>query len=74
MYEEEIYFRNCYLNCFDTLDPGDLDLEPSDPKSIRHHCYPGWMCGTSLRKVGQGVLELLIRNGFDTIEPGNLDL
>ena len=25
-------------------------------------CYTGWMCGPSLRKVGQGVLKLLIRN------------
>jgi len=25
-------------------------------------CNPGWMCGPSLRKVGQGILELLIGN------------
>jgi len=25
-------------------------------------CYPGWMCGPSLRKIGQGFLSLLIRN------------
>jgi len=25
-------------------------------------CYPGWMCGLSLRKVGKCLLELLIRN------------
>ena len=32
-----------------------------DPK-IGFLCCPGWMCGPSLRKVGQGVLELLIGN------------
>jgi len=26
LYEEEIHFRNCYLNGFGTFDPGDLDL------------------------------------------------
>jgi len=34
MYEEEIHFLNCYLNCVGTFDSGDLDLLPSDPKSI----------------------------------------
>ena len=108
MYEEEIHFRNCYLNCFGRFDPGDLDLWssvpiinrasllprmdewtkfeewksgrvidrkrlgtfdhgdldlwPSDPKSIGFLCCPVRMCGPSLRKVGQGFLELLIRN------------
>ena len=40
---------------------GDLDLRPSDPKSIG---FQGRMCRPSLRKVGQGVLELLIGNGW----------
>ena len=42
----------------------DLDLLSSDPNinTIGILCYPGWMCGLSLRKVGQGVLELLIGN------------
>ena len=31
-------------------------------KSIRFLCCPGRMCGPSLGKVGQGVLELLIGN------------
>ena len=30
--------------------------------SIGLFCYPGWMCGPSLRKVGQGILELLMGN------------
>ena len=40
----------------------DLDLLSSDPNinTIGILCYPGWMCGLSLRKVG--VLELLIGN------------
>ena len=39
------------------------------------------MCGLSsgsegpkLRKLGQGVLELLNGNGFETFDPGDLDL
>jgi len=32
------------------------------PVSKRFLCYPRWMCGPSLKKVGQGVLELLIGN------------
>jgi len=32
------------------------------------------MCGTSLREVDHGVLELLIGNGFDTFDPGDPDL
>jgi len=41
MYEEEIHF----LNCFGTLDPGDLDLLPSDPQHDRIPLLPrmdGW--------------------------------
>jgi len=26
MYEEEVIFRNGYLNCFGRFNPGDLDL------------------------------------------------
>ena len=36
-------------------------------------CHPGWMCGPSLRRVGQGILELLNGNGFGTFDPGDLD-
>jgi len=32
------------------------------------------MCGPGLRRVGKGVLELLIGNGFGTFDPGDLDL
>ena len=53
MYEEEIHFGKLLLktiwHSFETFDPVLL-------------CYPGRMCGQSLRKVGQGVLELLIEN------------
>jgi len=31
------------------------------------------MCGPGMRKVGQGVLELLIKNGFGTFDPSDLD-
>jgi len=31
------------------------------------------MCGPRFRKVGQGVLELLVGNGFDTLDPGDLN-
>ena len=71
MYEEEIHFLNCYLNCFGTFDSGDLDLLPSDPKSIGFLCYPGWMCVPSLRRVGQGVLHLLI--GDEKVTGGQTD-
>ena len=30
-------------------------------------------CGPSLRKVGLGVVELLIRNCFSTFDPGDLE-
>ena len=44
------------------LTPVNLTLDLVTPVSIGFLCYPGWICGTSLRKVGQGVLELLIEN------------
>jgi len=68
MYEEKNPYRNCYLNVFGRFDPGDLNLWPSQ---IGLLCYLGWMCGPSLRKVGQGVLELLIRN--EKITDGQTD-
>ena len=37
-------------------------LPPVTPKSIGFLCYPGWMCGLNLSKIGKGVLELLIAN------------
>jgi len=39
-----------------------LTFDQVTPKSIRFICYPGWMCGLSLKKVGQGILESLIGN------------
>jgi len=39
-----------------------LTFDPVTQVLIAFFCCPGWICGTSLRKVGQGVLELLIRN------------
>jgi len=40
----------------------NLTFDPVTWKSIRFLCYTRWMCGQTLRKVRQGVLELLIRN------------
>jgi len=39
-----------------------LTFDPVTPKSIGFLCCPGRMCGPSLGKIGQGVLELLIGN------------
>ena len=44
------------------------------PNSIGFLCCPGRMCGPILRKVGKGILELLIWNGFGTFDPDDLDL
>ena len=49
-------------NGFGTFDLGDLELWPSDPSINMVSLLPRTMCGTSLRKLGQGVLELLIGN------------
>ena len=51
-----------------------LTFVPVIRKSIGFLCYTGWMCRTTLGKVGQGVLELLIRNSFITFDPCDLDL
>ena len=68
MYEEEIHFGKLFLKQFEMV------LEHLTPKSIGFICCPGEMCGPSLRKVGQGVLELLIQNGFGTFDHSDLDL
>ena len=47
---------------FGTFDLSDLD--PVTQKSIGFICYPGWMCGPSLKRVGQGILELLIGKDY----------
>ena len=61
--EDEIHFRNCYLNVFGRFNP-----------VTQLNRVPSWMCGPSLMKVGQGILELLNVNGFGTFDPGDLDL
>ena len=42
-----------------------MTFDPVTPKSKGFHCFPG-------RKVGQGVLELLIGNGFGALTPETL--
>jgi len=39
------------------------------PKSISFLCNPRWMCGPSLKKVGQSAIELLIGNEKVTDRP-----
>ena len=51
-----------------------LTFDPVTPRSIGFICNPGWMCGPGIRKVGQGVLELLIGNVFGTFDHGDLDI
>jgi len=48
-----------------------LTFDQVTQKSLGFLCYPGWMCGASLKKVGQGVLQLLIGN--DNITDGQTD-
>ena len=64
MYEEEIHFGKLFLKqferVFEHLTLVTLTFDTETPKSIGFICYPGWMCGLSLKKVCQGVLELLI--------------
>jgi len=78
MYEEEIHFGKLLLKqseiVLEHLTMVTLTFDPVTPKSIGFLSYPEWMCGRRLMKVGQGVLELLIRNGFRTFGPGDLDL
>ena len=72
MYEEKKYFRNCYLNGFDTFDPGDLDLWPNDTKLNRVSLLPRMIVWTLFEEVSQGVFELLNWNGFGTFDLGDL--
>jgi len=66
MYEEEIHLKKLLLKQLDMvlehLTLVTLTFDPVTPKLIWFICYPGLMCGPSLRKVSQGVLELLIGN------------
>ena len=65
---EEIHFRNCYLNSFGKFDPGDLGFWSSDPNINRVPLLPRMDVWTSLRRVGQGILQLFIGNGFGTFD------
>ena len=49
-----------------------LTFDPVTQKSIGFICYQRWIRKPSLRKVGQGVLQVLIVNGFGRFEPGDL--
>ena len=65
---------NCYFNTFGKFDWVTLTFDLGTRKLKRFLCYPEWMCGTCLRRVGQGILQLLNGNGFGTFDPGDLDL
>jgi len=39
-----------------------VTFDPVTPNSIGFLCCPRQVCGPSLRKVGQGILELFIGN------------
>jgi len=41
-----------------------------NPRSIGFICYAGWMCGPSLKKVGQGVLQLPVLIGNEKVTNG----
>ena len=66
MYEEELHFGKLLLKQSDMvlthLTPVTLTFDPVTPIFKGFLCCPGRMCGQTLRKVGQGVLKLLIRN------------
>ena len=61
MYEEEIHLKKLLLKQLDMvlehLTLVTLTFDPVTPKLIWFICYPGLMCGPSLRKVSQGVLD-----------------
>ena len=74
MYEEEIHFEKLFLKQFEmVLEHLTLVTLTFDPKR-GFLCYPGWMCELRLRKVGQGILELLIGNVFGTFDLSDLNL
>jgi len=64
MYEEEIDFWKLLLKqsemVLEHLTPVTLTFDQVTLNSTGFICYQGWMYGLGLRKVGQGVLELLI--------------
>jgi len=64
MYDEEIHFGKVLLKQSGTvlahLTP--VTFHPMTPNSIGFLYYQRRMCGLSLKKVSQEVVELLIRN------------
>ena len=78
MYEDEIRFGKLLLKQSEmvlaNLTQVTLTFDPVTPKSIGFLCYPEWMCRPGMRKVGKGILKLLIGNSFNTFDPGVIDL
>ena len=74
MYEEEIHFGKLLLKQSETVLTHFTPVAVTfDPVTIGFLFCQGWMCGPSLRKVGEGVHELLIRNSFDTFDRVTFD-
>jgi len=67
-------FWNSYINSFGRFDPVTLTFNPVTPQSMGFLCCPGRMSWPSLRRVGQGILDLLNGKGFGTFDPGDIDL
>jgi len=59
MYEEANHFGKLLFKLADmVLEHLTLVTLTFDSMTPKFLCYPGQMCGTSLRKVGQGVVKL----------------
>ena len=72
MYEEEIHFGKLLLKQSETVLTHLTSVTMIfDPKSLAFLCCPGRVCGPSLRKVGEGVLQLLIGN--EKVKDGQTD-
>jgi len=74
MYEEEIHFWKLLLKQSETVLARwtPLTFDPVTPRSIGFICYPGRICGPSLRMVGQGDQVFFIGNSFSTFDPVTL--
>ena len=76
MCDEDIYFGKVLLKQSETVLTHLTRCHwPLTQKSIGLTwliCYPGCICGISVRKVGQGVLELLIGNEKVTYGPTDM--
>ena len=71
--KKKLFSGNCYLNnlkWFWNIWP----WWPLTPKSIGFLYYPDRMYGPRIRKVDEGILELLVGNGFGTFDNSDLDL